>query len=178
MKAKKQNQKSSASWCEFQFSRFNFPVSSSTKRGFSLLEILLVLGIIAVLGSTSIGIYRNFVKNVELKTVTQGIRADLKTARSKAQAGEENYKWGIRFANSTQDYYEVFSTPTDYADAGKQIRETIYLRGGVTFSNPTESNNKDVIFARISGTTTEATITAIFDGQAESVSVGATGAVN
>lgn len=147
-------------------------------RGFSLLEILLVLGIISVLGTTGIGMYRNYVKNVELKTVSQEIRTDLKSARSKAQAGEDNYKWGIRFTNGTDDYYEVFSTPTNYADGGRQTRETVYLRGGVSFTNPIEGNNLDVIFARISGTTTATTISVIFEGQTETVSVGVSGSIN
>lgn len=150
------------------------PVST----GFSLLELMLVVAILAILGTAGFGMYHNFVKNVELSSMTQTIRTDLKSARSKAQAGNENYRWGIHFVNGTNDYYEVFSTPTNYADVGKEVRETIYLRGGVKFSDPMEDNNKDVIFARISGTTTAATVAVTFSGQTETINVGISGSVN
>ncbi len=157
---------------------FKIHVSRFTSKGFSLLELMLVVGILAILGTAGFGMYHNFVKNVELSSMAQTIRTDLKTARSKAQAGTENYRWGIHFVNSTNDYYEIFSTPTNYADGATEVRDTVYLRGGVTFSNPTEGNTTDVVFVKISGTTTVATIAVTFSGQTETINVGVSGSVN
>lgn len=147
-------------------------------RGFSLLELMLVVAILAVLGTAGFGMYHNFVKSVELSSTAQAIRSDLKATRSKAQAGTDNFRWGIHFVNSTDDYYEIFSTPTNYADGGKVVEETIYLRGGVAFSDPTEDNMKDVVFVKIAGTTTAATVGVTFSGQTETVTIGAAGSIN
>jgi hypothetical protein len=87
----------------------------------------------------------------------RGITSELKTARAKSMNGEDDMKWGVHFVNGTSDYYELFSTPTNYADGSRVTKETVYLSGGVAFSYPTEGNTTDIIFDKIYGSTTPAT---------------------
>lgn len=136
------------------------------RSGFSLLEVLMVVAIIAVLGTIGTGAYRNFVKNVELNSVTRDIIFDLKNMQAKSIAGEDERKWGAHFVNSTStdDYHETFSTPaggSGYGDASTTIKSTVYLPAGITFSDPVESATKDILFNRVSGTTSTSTTVSI-----------------
>lgn len=126
--------------------------------GFSLLEILMVVSILAILGVSGVGYYRNFAKNVESKNFSQTLVSDLKYTRSLSISGESSLKWGIRAVNGTDDYYEVFSTPTTYADVSKSVTSTTTLPRGISWTSPAESASKDIIFTRISGTTTADTL--------------------
>lgn len=120
------------------------------RSGLSLLEVLIVIAILAILSTASVGVFRNFVKNVELESTAKQIVFDLKTMQAKAIAGEDALKWGIRFVNSTDDYYQTFSTATDYASG--TVKDTVYLQSGITFSSPAEGFNTDIIFNRVNGT--------------------------
>lgn len=127
-------------------------------RGFSLLEVLMVVSIIVVLGTAGVGYYRNFAKNVEVKNFSQTLVSDIKYTRSLSVSGENSLKWGVHAVNGADDYYEIFSTPTTYADASKSVMSTTTLPRGLTWTSPAESASKDIIFNRISGTTTADTL--------------------
>lgn len=122
-------------------------------RGFSLLEIIIVVGILAVLAGIGTGFYFNYTKERELEISAKNIIFDLKQAQAKAMAGEENRKWGAHFINNSEDYYEIFSTPTDYNDASKTIETTLYLTASISFIAPTANASSTVIFDKIKGTT-------------------------
>lgn len=148
-------------------------------KGFSLLELLIVISIMALLGAAGAGFYRNFVKNVEVESITKVLAGDLRTARSKAMIGEEGMKWGAHVVNSgagSIQYYELFSTATNYA-AGTVVSTTT-LPFGVAFSNPAAGASKDIIFTRISGTTTPETITVVSEGSTKSIVITSIGSIN
>ncbi|KKU81350.1 MAG: General secretion pathway protein H [Parcubacteria group bacterium GW2011_GWA1_47_8] len=143
--------------------------------GFSLLELLIVLAIIAILAAMGSGFYRGYVKNVESQSTVRTIIAEMKHTRSKAMIGEDGYKWGVHFVNGTSDYYELFSTATNYA-AGT-VFATTTLSNGITFSRPTEGNSIDVIFNKISGTTTAETVIVVSEGGTQTITVSSIGTI-
>ncbi|MEI7765714.1 MAG: prepilin-type N-terminal cleavage/methylation domain-containing protein, partial [bacterium] len=83
-------------------------------KGFTLIELLIVVSVLVIISSIGVGSYMNYNKSVQINSVVQTVVFDLKQAQSKAMNGEGGYKWGIHFVNSATDYYEIFSTPTDY----------------------------------------------------------------
>src|SRR3989344_8530350 len=124
-----------------------------TKFGFSLLEMIIAVGILVMLTVGSLGIYGNYSKNIELDSSVASIISDLKSAQSKSINGEQDLKWGVHFVNvasDPKDYYEIFSTATDYA--GGTVNTKVYLIGGTTFSDPTDNTSKDIIYGKIKGT--------------------------
>ncbi len=128
------------------------------KNGFSLLELLIVVSIVVILSSIGAGFYVNYGKSVEVSSVVESVTFDLKQMQSKAMIGEGSFKWGIHFVNGDADYYEMFSTPTDYSDGAKVILSTNYLSNGVVFSDPGPSSSKDIIFNKISGGTSASSV--------------------
>lgn len=119
-------------------------------KGFTLLEALIVIAILAVLSTLGFGLYRNFVKSSELDLLAKEIAFDLKSVQAKSMAGEKGLKWGIHFVNVSNDYYELFSTPADYSSASTTIDIVVYLPGAAYFTDPTASST--ILFNKIRGT--------------------------
>ena len=147
-------------------------------RGFTILELLIVIAIIAVIAVAGAGSYRNFGKSVELSSTAQVIAADLRQVQAKAMVADGGVKWGARFVNGTpDDYYELFSTPTNYADASKAVNATTTLSKGTAFSDPAEGSTKDIIFNKISGTTTAATVVVVSEGSFATTTIPSIGTI-
>jgi type II secretory pathway pseudopilin PulG len=147
----------------------------STK-AFTLLEMLLVFGTLAIISVAASGFYNNYNKSIEINTTAQVISADLKQMQSKSMSGEGGLKWGIHFVNSTENYYELFSTTDSYA-VGKTIISTNYLPNKILFSDPAASSSKDIIFSRISGIATASSVSIVSNGVTQTIEVSAIGTV-
>lgn len=145
--------------------------------GFSLLELLLVIAVLAVLGSIGSAYYFNVIKNIEMSTAAAGVISDLKHAQNSAMSGEAGMRWGVRFTNGGEDYYQIFSTPTDFANASTSITSTIYLPQQILFSDPSEGMTKDILFDRITGVTTATTITLASSDSTHVITIPAAGSI-
>lgn len=104
---------------------------------------------------------------------------DLKQAQAKAMAGEEGRKWGVHFINNSEDYYEIFSTPTNYDDASKTIETTLYLSASISFTAPIASASSTVIFDKIKGITAGTSIIVVssISGGTKTITVTAGGSI-
>lgn len=150
-----------------------------TSRGFSMLELLIVMALVVTLATIGSGMYRNFGKSVELSSTAQEIAADLRHMQSKAMVGEGGFKWGGHFVNGApDDYYVLFSTSgTTYADGTTVSIATTTLSKTISFSDPADSTSKDIIFNKISGTTTVATISVTSEGLIQTVNISSVGTI-
>jgi len=119
---------------------------------------MIVISIIVLIATIGAGFYTNYGKSVEINAISSSMVSDLKQVRSKSMINEGGFKWGIHFVNGDKDYYEIFSTPTDYTNSAKVITSTNYLSGGVNFLNPASGASKDIIFNKISGGTSESSV--------------------
>lgn len=151
--------------------------STSRENGFSLIELMIVITIIATIALGASGSYRNFGKGVEINSFARGISSDLRHMQSNAMAGIDGKKWGIHFVNDTTDYYETFSTPTTYADPAHIVEATTTLPIGIDFSDPISFTTKDIIFNKITGTATETSVAILSEGKTETVNVTSIGTV-
>jgi prepilin-type N-terminal cleavage/methylation domain-containing protein len=148
------------------------------EKGFSLIELMLVIAILVILATIVNGYYLNYLKNTQLDSSGKLIASTLIKARDKSMAGEIDKNWGVHFVNGTNDYYELFSSPTDYPSASTTVSESIFLDSGVSFSTPAAGASSTVIFSKISGTTTVASVVLISNfGGTSTVSISEQGRV-
>ena len=151
-------------------------------KGFTLLEVLIVIGVLAILATIANPIFRGMVQKNEIDGTAQGIIFDLKRVRANSMSGENGLKWGIHFYSSTSsNYYQIFSSPGDYNHVSTTVESTIYLPKLIRFSEPVSSSTKDIIFEKIRGTlTTSTTLTIInsTDGMQKIININALGNVD
>jgi prepilin-type N-terminal cleavage/methylation domain-containing protein len=119
-------------------------------RGFTLLEIILTMSILAILATAGFGLYYGFQTNIKVDEVASNIATILRHARANSISGEQGAKWGVRFVypQTGDSYYDVF-WGENYASATTTERD--FLTTGVIFTNPAASSTLDVIFSRRSG---------------------------
>lgn len=151
---------------------------SSHRSGFTLLELTLVIGMIVIIATMSRDFFGSFVSPSQVENNAKTIIFDLRNTRDKAMNGLEDRNWGIRFINGTNDYYEIFSTPTNYSDLAKQTLVTSYLQNGIIFSSPTEGVNSDIIFTKISGQVASSSIIIKASSNLRTISVQPQGLIN
>jgi len=117
------------------------------------LEFIIVIGVFVALAGIGADFYLNYAKESELEMTAKNILSDLRQAQAKAMAGEESRKWGVHFINDNDDYYEIFSTPTNYNDILKTIEATSYLPANIFFTEPGTNASSTILFDKIKGTT-------------------------
>ncbi len=144
-------------------------------RGFTLLELLVVIAVMTILGTATLGYYHNFGKNAEIEIVASMLKSDLRRARGRAMAGDENSKWGIHSVNGLNDYYQIFKTAGDYSNG--TVTETVYLPSTVIFAEPEESMATDALYNKISGETNASTLIVTSFNRSITITVTAFGAV-
>ncbi len=145
---------------------------NTTQRGFTMLELIIIVAIVAIIGVGSIGSLRNLGKSAELSFTAKVIAADLRLMQAKAMIGEGGRMWGVRFEKNSilGDRYMHFSTLTNYASGITTATTT--LMKGITFSDPA-SGIKDIIFSKISGATVSTTVVIVYEGKFATTTISA-----
>lgn len=141
-----------------------------TSHGFTLIEILISITILAALGVVGVAYLGGYRQSVSLDSEAEKITAYLRQVQNKALSGEaisgqDPTDWGVHFVNalSGEAYYAVFRGSSYSAEASD---ETIYLSKQVKFVDPAASSTKDIVFQRITGRPT-ATTTIILQSAAK-----------
>lgn len=153
-------------------------------KGFSFIEIILVLAILSIIAAVSLPSFFGYKTITALKEGEKSIISKLRQAQGKAISNENFKKWGVRFVNplgSPTSYYELFNTPTNYADVTKVIVETIFLPDGIDFDTlPADGAAAiDVIFNQLLGTIDIAKTINIKNqsGQIKTITIDVTGKI-
>ena len=153
-------------------------INTKYQSGFTLFELMIVIAIMGILAAVTASIIPTIGRGKELEADRDKIVAYLRYARQKSVSQEEGKQWGARFdnSNSALPNFKLFHTPP-YSAAN--VRETIFLSDKVQFNDPSSGNTKDIIFAKITGTTAAASVTVALrnTGQQKTVSVNTQGAI-
>ena len=122
----------------------------SSRRGFSVIEIVIALAILAILTGTVLASLSSYRKSQALRNTTEGAAALLAKARSMTLASQNSSAYGVRFdtASSTLTLFKgltYISDPSSYfilsAESGVSF----------TFAPSSSSTGNDIIFARLTG---------------------------
>ena len=137
--------------------------------GFTLIEILVVIGILAVLGTFGYLVTIDFYKSYAFNAERDAIVAILQKARSQSLANINESSHGVHF-DSNQ--YVIFQDPV--YDSGNSFNQNIPAAFGITHSGII-----DVVFSRLSGDASSGGNLILSDGRRSTViSVNSEGQIN
>ena len=121
------------------------------RRGFTLLELMIVISIIVVVGGfVWIGL-SNIGSSQELKNVTLVAANILRDAQQRSTVQQDGYYWGVQFENvDGRDKFTLFRTTTRSADNIEEVVLTT-MRSTVELVKPVKNSPLKVIFNQITG---------------------------
>ena len=124
--------------------------------GFTLLELLIVIGITAILSVGAVSLYANQQKAKILDNTAQEIANYLRYAQQKSIAQEQGQQWGVHFENPTSGngFYALYKGASYVSP-----EETRYLPNGITFAVPNSSSTIDIPFYKLIGNSLGGTVT-------------------
>jgi len=113
-----------------------------------MLELLIVVGITAVLGGVSITYYANQRGSKTLDAAAQEITGYLRYAQRKSIAQQEGKQWGVHFENpaSGRGFYSLYTGATYSSPV-----ETRYLPAGIEYTDPASGSSTDISFDKLTG---------------------------
>jgi len=133
------------------------------QKGFSLIELIVVMGIMGILATIAAPSFQNYIRNQNLKTAARGITSDFFATREKALS--ENVRYRITFDQASNSYTIAGGTAagapyvdqqtklmTSYASYIKVDADQVVFfqtRGTVTACNFTISNTNNGSVANI-----------------------------
>lgn len=122
----------------------------SYRGGFSLIELLLSLSIIAVLGTVGMVNLTAFSQERALLSQAEKMVVVIRDVQDKAAAEENGTAWGIKITNnaSSSDLYETFYGAS-YA-AGT-VDDIFYLPTGLVLASPAAGSNTEIVFTKGTG---------------------------
>lgn len=130
------------------FKSFSLELSAfSSRKGFSLLEIITAIAIVFVLSVVGLSALSNYNKKQSLKANADMVLSVLSEARSKTTASEGNSRYGVHFEESKAILFRETYV------AGSVDNVEFKIVGPVKISNIAISGGSDVIFKKISGET-------------------------
>ncbi|HOX60782.1 MAG TPA: prepilin-type N-terminal cleavage/methylation domain-containing protein [Candidatus Magasanikbacteria bacterium] len=140
-------------------------------RGFTLIEMLLSVAIVAALAAMSVPIYQSFQVRDDLDIATQSLVQNLRRASLQAGGGVGDGGWGVKITTSTL----VLFLGNSYATRSTTVDEVISFPTSLTATGTTE-----YLFARFSGNSLITGTTTMISNanESRSVSVNPYGIIN
>lgn len=137
----------------------NYNLRFTEQRGVTLLEMLIVFGILTVLASFGFLAYFGYQRAAELNANTRVAIDYLRQAQVNSQAGSDFKTWGILFTNPTGsggdklEFYSCSAACNASGDCGgtRTIKEVYTLSSGVSFTTPADNATKDICFDKRTG---------------------------
>jgi len=139
---------------------------STRKSGFTMIELLVTIGIVAILSSVSfisLGTYR---KKQNIERTLDEVVAAVQSTQKRSVTQEGGYAWGMRFENNTTSHtYEIFKGST-YASSTSMSK--LGLSRALQLMNPYASSTFDALFAPITGALSSKKVISMGTGRADS----------
>lgn len=139
------------------------------EKGFSLIEMLLVISITAIIGATTIPVASNFLARNHLKNKTNEVISSLRTAQINALSGKEDSQWGVNISTTQITLYKGSS----YAGRDSAFDQSFNIPSIISITQA------EVVFDKLTGNPdTTATITISSDIGSNTVTVNEVGTVD
>lgn len=120
-----------------------------------MVELLIVIGIIALFATTSTGVYYSLRSNTSLELNTGSIVEAVRLAQSSAQSGKGDAKWGVKISANQLTIFEGNS----YSARNASADQVYGISGDVSMSGVSE-----IVFEKVTGATTGAGTITVTNG--------------
>ena len=125
--------------------------SSQIAAGYSLVELLVVIGILVLIAALSYSAYVAMLQHKTLDADGALIVAELSQARSLTLSGESGDQWGVHFASTSVTLFEGAS----YSAGASGNVVTSFDSADSLFSITLAGGGSDVLFQRLTGETAQ-----------------------
>jgi len=122
-------------------------------KSFTLIEILIVVGVLAILIAMAFPAFRSFQAESDLNDSADKIINTLRLAQSKTLASEGASQWGIYFSTSTIPHQYTLFQGVNYASRVTSSDEVYDLPESVEIYDINLVGEPEVIFDRLIGST-------------------------
>lgn len=117
-------------------------MKQKNKKGFTLVEILLVVGLIALISGISIPVYQSFQVKNDLDVAINNTAQTLRRAQIFSQAVNGDSVWGVKVQSGSM----VFFKGTSYATRDANYDEIFDMPTNISISGLSE-----IIFSKLTG---------------------------
>ena len=129
-------------------------IKNQKNSGFTLVELLTILGILIIITVTAVPAYRNFQKESDLTNSAEEIINILRVAQSKTLASEQDSQWGVYFSTTTTPNQYTLFKGLDYDSRDTSSDQNYTLSSSVeTNEIDLTGSDSEVVFNKLIGTT-------------------------
>lgn len=134
-----------------------FPISNFqfSNKSFTLVELLVIIGILVILATISVSVFRFFQRESDLNNSIEEIINILRLAQSKTLASEGASQYGLYFDISVSPHQYILFKGPDFATRDISFDEIYDLPNTVEIYEINLGGRKEVIFNRLTGETNQ-----------------------
>jgi len=116
------------------------------KRGFTFIEILVVIAIILILAAVAVVTFKNLDTTSSHRVVTQEVYSTLTEAHNNSIASTDDSVYGVHFETDLITLFEG-----DTYNASDSTNKEFVFTGGVYATSSLITNSVDIVFKRLTG---------------------------
>ncbi|MDD5110526.1 MAG: prepilin-type N-terminal cleavage/methylation domain-containing protein [Patescibacteria group bacterium] len=149
------------------------PNTKSLVRGFTLVELLVVMAVLVALAVLIVPLYANLQTERQAATAAEGVVSTLREAQARAMAGDGDRTWGVYFFDDPAGHGDQFVLfrGENYAGRDASYDLVTALDDSLAFSAVSLGGGNEVVFGKVRGTTANTGSVTLTSTQGESVTV-------